>query len=73
MFDRMKEKREQRIREEKERLERQIQAERERLASLSEKELLIEMIFELKRINQNCSIVSSKCDDIARKIVVFSN
>ena len=33
---------------------------------MSEKELLIEMILELKRIDQ-------KCDDIARKIVIWSN
>ena len=39
---------------------------KERLNSMSEKELLIEMILELKRIDQ-------KCDDIARKIVIWSN
>lgn len=40
--------------------------ERTRLISLSEKELMIEMILELKRI-------SSKCDEIGRKIVIWSN
>lgn len=42
------------------------QAEREQLYGLSEKELMIEMIIELKKINL-------KCDDIARKIVVWSD
>lgn len=42
------------------------QEEKDRLSSLSEKELYIEMILELKKIND-------KCDDIARKIVVFGN
>ena len=40
--------------------------ERNRLNNLSEKELLIEMILELKKI-------SNKCDDIARKIVIWSD
>ena len=42
------------------------QAERERLQALSEKELLIEMLIELKRVDK-------KCDDIARKIVIYSD
>ena len=42
------------------------QEEKDRLSSLSEKELYIEMIMELKKIND-------KCDDIARKIVVFGD
>lgn len=46
--------------------EEQLRSEKERLNSMSEKELLIEMILELKRIDQ-------KCDDIARKIVIWSN
>ena len=41
-------------------------SERERLSQMSEKELLIEMILELKKVNH-------KCEDIARKIVVWSN
>ena len=40
--------------------------ERTRLMILSEKELMIEMILELKRI-------SSKCDESGRKIVIWSN
>ena len=39
---------------------------REYLNSLSEKELLIEVLLELKKVN-------NKCDDIARKIVIWSN
>ena len=46
--------------------EEQLRSEKERLNSMSEKELLIEMILELKRIDQ-------KSDDIARKIVIWSN
>ena len=46
--------------------EEQLRLEKERLQTMSEKELLIEMIMELKRIDQ-------KCDDIERKIVVWSN
>lgn len=42
------------------------QAERLRLQSLSEKELMIEMLILLKRIN-------GKCDDIARKIIIWSD
>ena len=44
----------------------QLRSEKDRLNSMSEKELLIEMILELKRIDQ-------KCGDIARKIVIWSN
>ena len=40
--------------------------ERERLNQMTEKELLVEMIIELKRIDV-------KCDDIARKIVIWSD
>ena len=39
---------------------------REYLNSLSEKELIIEVLIELKKI-------SNKCDDIARKIVIWSD
>ena len=39
---------------------------RENLYSRSEKELLIEVLIELKKLN-------NKCDDIARKIVIWSN
>ncbi len=42
------------------------EAEKARLMKLSEKELLAEMILELKRI-------SEKCDEIGRKIVIWSN
>ena len=39
---------------------------REYLYSLSEKELIIEVLVELKKLNK-------KCDDIARKIVIWSD
>jgi hypothetical protein len=41
-------------------------SERARLNQMTEKELMIEMIIELKKIDR-------KCDDIARKIVIWSN
>lgn len=40
--------------------------ERERLMTMSEKELMIEMIILMKKIDV-------KCDDIARKIVIYSD
>ena len=46
--------------------EERLRAEEERLSNMSEKELLVEMILELKKINL-------KCDDIAEKIVIWSN
>ena len=42
------------------------QEERDRLNNLSEKDLLIEIVLELKMIEY-------KCDDIARKIVIWSD
>ena len=39
---------------------------RENLNLRSEKELLIEVLIELKKLN-------NKCDDIAQKIVIWSN
>lgn len=42
------------------------QTERNRLSILTETELLIEIIIELKKIN-------NKCDDMARKIVIYGN
>ena len=43
-----------------------IESEKARLMELSEKELLVEMILKLKRINE-------KCDEIGRKIVIWNN
>ena len=42
------------------------EAERERLSRLSEKELLIELVLQLEKVNR-------KCDDISSKIVIWSN
>ena len=50
----------------RENYEEQLSIEKERLNNMSEKELLIELVMELKKIDR-------KCDDIARKIVVWSN
>ena len=47
-------------------IEEELRIEKERLNNMSEKELLVEMILELKKIDR-------KCDDIARKIVIWSN
>ena len=46
--------------------EEKVRVEKERLNNMSEKELLVELILELKKIDQ-------KCDNIARKIVIWSN
>lgn len=46
--------------------EEQLRMEKDRLNHMSEKELLVELILELKKIDR-------KCDDIARKIVIWSN
>ena len=48
--------------------EKQIEAqkEKERLMTLSEKELMVEMILKLNE-------VSDKCDDIKRKVIVWSD
>ena len=46
--------------------EEQLRLEKERLNNMSEKELLVELILEMKRIDR-------KCEDIARKIVIWSN
>ena len=56
----------QRMEERREQQRQAEQAERERLQALSEKELLIEMLIELKKVDK-------KCDDIARKIVIYSD
>ncbi len=73
MFEKIKEKRERQMREAQEKLEQEIKSERERLMALSEKELMVETIIELKKITYGCKVISSQCDDIARKIVVWSN
>ena len=50
----------------KDNYEEQLCLEKERLNNMSEKELLVELILEMKKIDR-------KCDDIARKIVIWSN
>ena len=46
--------------------EEELRLEKERMNNMSEKELLVELILELKKIDL-------KCDDIVRKIVIWSN
>ena len=46
--------------------EQEEREDRMRLQSLSEKELLVEILLELKKVNHNCN-------DIARKIVLWHN
>ena len=46
--------------------EEQLRLEKERLNNMSEKELLVELILEMKKIDR-------KCDDIARKNIIWSN
>ena len=62
MFERMKEKKRQR----QEVREQEIREEMNRLFSLSEKELLVEILLELKRIED-------KIDDVERSIFIYSN
>ena len=62
MFESMKERKRQR-QEEREQL---IREEKNRLLSLSEKELLVEILFELKRIETGI-------DDVERSIRIYSD
>lgn len=62
MFESMKERKRQR-QEEREQL---IREEKNRLLSLSEKELLVEILFELKRIKNGI-------DDVERSIRIYSD
>ncbi len=62
MFESMKEKKRQR----QEEREQRIREEKNRLLSLSEKELLVEILFELKRIENGI-------DDVERSIRIHSN
>ncbi len=62
MFEKMKE----RIRQQQEEREQQIREERNRLLSLSEKELLIEILLELKRIEDGI-------DDVETSVRFHSN
>ena len=62
MFESMKE----RNRQRKEEREQLIREEKNRLLSLSEKELLVEILFELKRIENGI-------DDVERSIRIYSD
>ena len=62
MFESMKERKRQR----QEEREQRIREEKNRLLSLSEKELLVEILFELKRIGNGI-------DDVERSIRIYSD
>lgn len=62
MFERMKEK----ARQRQEERERQIREERNRLLAMPEKELLVEILLELKR-------VEDRIDDVERSVRIHSN
>ena len=62
MFESMKERKRQR----QEEREQRIREEKNRLLSLSEKELLVEILFELKRIENGI-------DDVEKSIRIYSD
>lgn len=62
MFERMKEKK----RHRQEEREQKIREEKNRLLSLSEKELLVEILLELKRIED-------RIDDVERSVRIYNN
>ena len=62
MFERMKEK----ARQRQEEREQQIREERNRLLAMSEKELLVEILLELKRVEDGI-------DDVERSVRIYSN
>ncbi|MBP3935979.1 MAG: hypothetical protein IK954_00150 [Clostridia bacterium] len=62
MFERMKEK----ARQRQEERERQIREERNRLLSMSEKELLVEILLELKR-------VEDRIEDVETSVRIYGN
>ena len=62
MFERMKEK----IHQRQEEREQQIREERNKLLSLSEKELLVEILLELKRIED-------RIDDVKTSVRIYNN
>lgn len=62
MFERMKEK----IREQQKEREQQIREEKNRLLALSEKELLVEILLELKHIED-------KIDAVETSVRIYSN
>lgn len=62
MFERMKEKKRQR----QEEREQKIREEKNRLLSLSEKELLVEILLELK-------CIEDRIDDVERSVCIYNN
>ena len=62
MFERMKEK----MRQRQEEREQQIREEKNRLLALAEKELLVEILLELKRIED-------RIDDVETSVRIYNN
>lgn len=62
MFERMKEN----LRQQQEKREQQIREEKNRLSLLSEKELLVEILLELKRIEK-------RVDSVERSVRLYNN
>ena len=62
MFERMKEK----MRQRQEEREQQIREEKNRLLALSETELLVEILWELKRIEE-------RIDDVERSVRIYND
>ena len=62
MFERMKEK----MRQRQEEREQQIREEKNRLLAFSEKELLVEVLLELKRIED-------RIDDVETSVSIYNN
>ena len=62
MFERMKEK----MRQRQEEREQRIREEKNRLLALSEKELLVEILLELKRIED-------RIDDVERSVRIYND
>lgn len=62
MFERMKEK----MRQRQEEREQQIREEKNRLLALSEKELIVEILLELKRIED-------RIDDVETSVRIYNN
>ncbi len=72
MFEKMRERREKKNREAKDRLEEKLRLDREKLMSIYEKELLVEAILELRKINEPCKDISSQSDEISMRIPLYN-
>ena len=67
------EKRQEEARQRQEEIEREIRAEKDRLLSLSEKELLVEILLELRDVEDRIDDVESSIQDVRSSIYFNSN